>query len=120
MSSQGSSSVRVYSGAIFTSMVGDPLSQEVSTPSISFTEYAFEVASRPTDEGVIGPTSEPASTSSRVSEEEEDEVTVSYTNLRFAIIREDSTRITTYYGLEVVMPCELERHIILRRAMLLY
>ena len=48
MSSQGSSSVRVFSGAAFA---GDPLSNEVSTPSISFTESVPEVASHLGEKG---------------------------------------------------------------------
>ena len=90
MSSQGSSSVRVYSGAVFVAMVGDSLSQEVSTPSISFTESTPEVASHQADEEVTGPAREPISTSGRISEEEENEVEVSCTNLRSAFTREDS------------------------------
>ena len=87
MSSQGSSSVKVFSGAAF---VGDPLFEEVSTPNISFTELA--------------------SISSRVNEEEgEEEVVVNYTNLRSTITGEDSVQIATCYSLEVLMPYELER-----------
>ena len=47
-----------------------PLSKEVSTPSISFTESVLEVASLPSDEGVTGPVSELASTLGCISEEE--------------------------------------------------
>ena len=90
MSSQGSSSVRVYSRAAFAAMAGDPLSQEVSMPSISFTEFAPEVASSPVDEGVTRPARDMASTSSCVSEEEEDEVAVSCTDLKSVIADEDS------------------------------
>ena len=58
MSSQGSSSVRVYSGVAFVAMASDPLSQEVSMPNISFIESMPEVGSRPADEEVIGPVQE--------------------------------------------------------------
>ena len=110
MSSQWSSSVRVFSRAAFAAFAGDPLSKEVSTPSISFTEFEPEVASRPADEGVTGPVHELASTLGRVSEEEEeDEVVVSCANLRSMIIGEDSVRIAARYDLEVEMPWELER-----------
>ena len=89
--------------------MGNPLSKEVSTPNISFKESAFEVTSRPVDEGVTGPTSEPASTLSRISEEKEDgEVAISYVDLKSTITGEDSVQIASHYGLEVVMPCELE------------
>ena len=90
MSSQGSSSVRVYLGAHFATMAGDPLSKEVSMPSILFKESGPEVASRTTDEGVTRPARELVSTSGRVSKEEEDEVAVSYADLRSAITGEDS------------------------------
>ena len=67
MSNQESSSVRVLSGIAFA---GDPLSDEVSTPSISFTESVPQVASRPGDEEVTGPVRELESTSGRVNEKE--------------------------------------------------
>ena len=73
-------------GATFAAFDGDPLSKEVSTPSISFTEFAPEVASCPRDEGITGPMSKLASTSGRISKEkEEDEVVVSSGDLRFTI-----------------------------------
>ena len=112
MSSQGSSSVRVYSGAAFTAMAGDPLSQEVITPSISFTESAPEVASCLANEGVTRPTRELASISGHASEEEEDGVAVSYADRKSAITEEDSVRIATHYGLKVVIPYELEKIIL--------
>ena len=69
MSSQRSSSIRIYSGDDFEPMAGDLLSREVSTPSASSTESALEVVSCPE------PVYEMASTSSHFSEgEEEDEV----------------------------------------------
>ena len=78
-------------------------------PSISFTESASEVVLLPVNERVTRPAHEPTSTSGRVSEEEEDEVAVSCTDLRSMITGEDSVRIIAHYSLEVVMPCELER-----------
>ena len=69
MSSQRSSSVRVYSRANFVAMAGDPLSQEVSMPNISFTESTPEVGSRLVDEEVTRTAREPVSTSGHVSEE---------------------------------------------------
>ena len=51
MSSQGSSSVKVFSGATFAAFAGDPLSKEVSMPNISFTESTPEVASHLVDKG---------------------------------------------------------------------
>ena len=91
MSNQRSRSVRVFSGVVFATFAGDPLSKEVSIPSISFTESAPKVTSCPVDEGVTRPAHELASTSSRISEEEEeDEVAVSYVDLRFMITEEDS------------------------------
>ena len=61
MSSQGSSSVRVFSGAAFLPMSGDPLSREVSEPSTSSTESASEVTSRPVVRGAVEPAPEVAS-----------------------------------------------------------
>ena len=106
MSSQGSSSAEIYSVATFAAMAGDPLSKEVSTPSILFTEFILEVSSRSVDEGVTGPTSELASTSGSVSEEEE--VAVSYADLQSMLSMEDSVRMVARYDLEVLMPYELE------------
>ena len=78
MSSQGSSNVRICSGAAFAPMSNDPLSREVSTPSASSTESAPEVASHPVDRWVAEPVYETTSTSGHFSEEkEEDEVAVS-------------------------------------------
>ena len=69
MSSQRSSSIRIYSGAAFEPMAGDPLSREISTPSASSTKSTLEVISCPE------PVYETASTSGHSSEgEEEDEV----------------------------------------------
>ena len=110
MSSQGSSSVRVYSRAAFAALAGDPLSREVSTPSISSMESAPEVTSHPADEGVTRPVSELASTSGRINEEEEeDEVAVSCEDLKSTLSAEDSVRIAAHYDLEVLIPYELER-----------
>ena len=81
MSSQGSSGVRTCSGAAFTSMSGDLLSKEVSTPSASSTKSTPEVASRPTSRMTIEPVREIASTSGRPREEEEDKVAVNYEDL---------------------------------------
>ena len=79
MSSQGSSSVKVLSGAAFAS---DPLSREVSKPNASSTESTPEVASSPADKRVTRTTYEAVSTSGHFSEEEkEDEVVVSYEDL---------------------------------------
>ena len=78
MSSQGSNSVRIYSGTTFAPMSGNPLSKEVSTPSASSTE----VISRPVDRMVVEPVRETTSISGRFSEkEEEDEVVVSCDDL---------------------------------------
>ena len=109
MSSQGSSSVRVYSRAAFVAMAGDPLSQEVSTPSVSFTKSAPEVASHPADEGVTRLACELVSILGHISEEKEDEVAVNCVDLKSAITKEDLVRIAAHYRLEVVIPCELER-----------
>ena len=110
MSSQGSNSVRVYSGAAFVAMVGDPLSREVSTPSASSTVSTPEVASCLADKGATGPAREMTSTSGRFSKEkEEDEVAVSYEDLQSALTAEDSVRIARQHDLEVVAPYKLER-----------
>ena len=108
MSSQGSSSIRVYTIADFATMVGDTPSMEVFKPSISLIESVPEVASRPGDEGVLGPDCELVSTSGRTNEEEE-EVEVSCSNLRSTITMVESKHIATRYGLKVVIPCDLER-----------
>ena len=81
MSSQGSSSIRICSGATFVPMLGDPLSGEVSMPSASYTEFAPEVASCPAGRRVTEPVHEMETTSSCLNEEEEDEVMVSYEDL---------------------------------------
>ena len=110
MSSQGSSSVRIYSRAIFAPMAGDPLSREVSTPSASSTESAPEVVSCPGDKRAIEPVCETTSTSCRFSEEEEeDEVAVSCEDFQSTLTTEDFVRIVRQYDLEVVAPYELER-----------
>ena len=110
MSSQGSSSVRIYSGTAFAPMSSDPLSREVSTPSASSTESAPKVASHPVDRRVAEPVRETTSTSDHFSEEEEkDEVAVSCEDLQSALTAQDSMRIARQYGLEVVVPYELER-----------
>ena len=49
--------------------------------SASSTEFAPKVASRLADKGVTGPAREAACTSGHFSEEEEDEVAVSYKDL---------------------------------------
>ena len=72
-------------------------------------ESTHKVASHLADKGVTEPVRELASTSGRVNEEEKDEVVVSYANLKSAITKEDSVRFTAHYGLEVVIPYELER-----------
>ena len=61
MSSQGSSSVRVFSRATFVPMSGDPLSREVSEPSTSSIESVLEVASRPAVREAMEPAPEVAS-----------------------------------------------------------
>ena len=110
MSSQGSCSVRICSGAAFAPMSGDPLSREVSTSSASSTESAPEVASRPADRRAAEPTRETTSTSDHFSEEEEkNEVAVSCEDLQSALTAKDSIRIARKYDLEVVAPYELER-----------
>ena len=109
MSSQGSSSIRTISGAAFTPMSGDPLPREVSTPNASSTESMLEVISRPVDRRAIEPASETASTLGRQSEEEEEEVAVSYGDLQSSLTPEDCTWIAWEYGLEVVAPDDLER-----------
>ena len=83
--SQGSSSVRIYLGAVFAAMAGDPLSVEVSTPSLSLTESVLKVASRLGDEGVARLAHEPATTSKRANKEEEEEMQVSCAYLRSTI-----------------------------------
>ena len=55
MSSQGTSSVRAISGAVFGPMSGDPLSRDVSTPSASSTKIVPEVASCPADREAVEP-----------------------------------------------------------------
>ena len=55
MSSQGSSSVRVFSGAAFAPMSDDPMSREVSEPSTSSTESALDITSRPMVRGAMEP-----------------------------------------------------------------
>ena len=55
MSSQGSSSVRVFSGTAFVPMSSDPLYREVSEPSTSSIESTPEVSSRPVDKGAMEP-----------------------------------------------------------------
>ena len=71
MFSQGNSSVRIYLGAAFAPMVGDPLSREVSTPSASSMESTLEVALCPADKKVTEPMLEMTSTSGRFNEEGE-------------------------------------------------
>ena len=89
MSSQESSSVRIYSGVAFAAMGGDSISREVSMPSAFSTESSLEVASCPTDKGVTGSAREAASTLGRFSEKEEDDVVVSYEDLQSALTVED-------------------------------
>ena len=90
MSSQGSNSVRVYSGAAFVAMASDPLSREVSMPSASSMESIPEVTSCPANKGDTRPAHETTSTSSHFSEEkEEDEVAVSCEDLQFVLTVED-------------------------------
>ena len=81
MSSQGSSSVRVFSRIAFVPMSGDPLSREVSKPSTSSTESVPAVASRSVDRGVIEPAQEAVSISGRQGDEEVEEVVVNCGNL---------------------------------------
>ena len=109
MSSQGSSSVKTILGAAFAPMSGDPLSREVSTPSASFTESVPEVASRPVDMRAMEPARETMSTSGHHDEEEDEEVAVSCEDLQSSLTPEDCTRIARQYGLEVVVPYELDR-----------
>ena len=109
MSSQRSSSIRVFSGTAFTLMLGDPLSREVSEPSTSSTESAPRVASRPVDRGSMEPAQEVAPISGHQGDEEVEEVTVNCGDLQSLITLEDCTRITREYGLKVVEPTDLER-----------
>ena len=81
MSSQGSSSVRTISGTAFEPMSGDPLSQEVSTPSASSTESVPEVASRPMDKRAMELARETVSTFGRPDEEENEGVAVNCEDL---------------------------------------
>ena len=81
MYSQGSNSVRTISRAAFAPMSGDPLSQEVSTPSASSTKSVYEVASRPVDKRAMKPVHETVSTSSHPDEEEDEDMTVSCEDL---------------------------------------
>ena len=75
-------------------MSGDPLSREVFMPSASSTESALEVASCLVDGRATELVRGMTSTSGRFSEqEEEDEVAVSYEDLKSALIAEDSVRI---------------------------
>ena len=107
MSSQGSSSVRVFSGTTFTPMSSDPLSREVFEPSTSSIESApevasrpmvrramepaSEVASRPEDRGAIEPAQEAASISGSQGDEEVEEIAVSCGDLQSVITPEDYT-----------------------------
>ena len=52
MSSQGSSSVRIFSGAAFPPMSADPLSRKVSEPSTSSIKSVPKVASHPVVRGL--------------------------------------------------------------------
>ena len=81
MSSQGTSSVRIFFGTAFAPMLGDPLSREVSEPNTSSTKSAPEVASCHVDRGAMEPVQEAASVSSRQGDEEVEEVAVSCGNL---------------------------------------
>ena len=96
-------------GAAFAPMSGDPLFREVSTPSTSFTESAPEVASRPTGRRVTELVREIMTTLGRLGEEEEDEVAVSCEDLQSLLTTEDCVWIARQYGLEAVVPYELER-----------
>ena len=110
MSSQGSSSVRIFSRAAFAPLVGDPLSRDVSTPNASSTESAPEVASRPANKRAIEPVRETTSASGRIrEEEEEDEVVVCCKDLQFTLTVEDYVQIARQYDLEMVAPYKLER-----------
>ena len=62
-------------------MSGDPLSQEVSKPSASFTKSVPEVASRLMDRRAMEPACEMVSTLGRHDEEEDKEVAVSCEDL---------------------------------------
>ena len=108
MSSQGSSSARVASGAAFGPMSGDPLSREVSKPSVSSIDPAPEVTSRPIDRGAAEPEQEAVSTFGRLDDVEE-ETTVSYGDLESSIKWEECTRIAQEYGLVVIEPTDLDR-----------
>ena len=78
-------------------------------PNASSTESMLEVISRPVDRRAIEPARETASTLGRQSEEEEEEVAVSYGDLQSSLTPEDCTWIAWEYGLEVVAPDDLER-----------
>ena len=109
MSSQGSSSVSVFSKTAFAPMLGDPLSKEVSEPSTSSTASAPEVASCLVDRRDMELAQEAASISGRQGDDEEEQVAVSYGDLQYLITPEDYTQITQEYDLEVVEPTDLER-----------
>ena len=62
-------------------MSSDPLSREVSMPSTSSSESTLEVTSSPAGRRVTEPVHDMETTSSRLREEEEDEVTVNCEDL---------------------------------------
>ena len=95
MSSQGSGSVRIYSGGLFAPC----LFHGVCTRG--HLSFSGQRGHRPTREAAF--------TSSRFREEEKDEVAVSCEDFQFAFTVKDSVRIARQYDLEVVTPYELER-----------
>ena len=107
MSSQGSSNVTICLGVAFPPMLGDPLSREVSMPSTSSTESAYEIASCPVGRRVMELVHEMVTTLGCLGEEEEDEVAVNYEDLQSSVTK-DYIRIARQYGLEVVAPYKLE------------
>ena len=92
MSSQGSNSVKVASGAAFRPISGDLLSRNVSTPSASFIDPAPEGASRPANRGAAKPEQEAVSTSGRLDDVEE-ETSVSCGDLESLITQEECKQI---------------------------
>ena len=109
MSSQGSSSAKAVSGAVLGPMSVDPMSRDVSTPSVSHTESAPEVTSHPSNREAAEPEQEVVSTSGRQVDDEAEEVAVSCGNLESLITSEECTRITRMYSLQVIEPTDLER-----------
>ena len=107
MSSQGKSSVMVFSRAAFAPISGDPLSREVFKPRTSSIEFALEVTSRPVvrgamepspeitsgseDRGATEPAQEAVSILGRQGDEEVEEVALRCGDLQSLIMPEECT-----------------------------